>query len=104
VFCRFSLSLSLSLSNQPALIIYLLHSSQSSSFWFRFNPSRTVSSCMGWTIPELDRSLDKYFVALIPEEEEEKVCDPGLNQAWSLVVDNLNVALPESRYQLELLP
>jgi hypothetical protein len=59
---------------------------------------------MGWTIPELDRSLDKYFVALIPEEEEEKVCDPGLNQAWSLVVDNLNVALPESRYQLELLP
>jgi len=58
---------------------------------------------MGWTIPELDRSLDKYFVALIPEEEEEeKVRDPGLNPAWSLV-DNLNVALPESRYEVELL-
>jgi hypothetical protein len=60
---------------------------------------------MGWTIPELDRSLDKYFVALIPEEEEEeeeKVRDSGLNPAWSLV-DNLNVALPESRYEVELL-
>jgi hypothetical protein len=61
---------------------------------------------MGWTIPELDRSLDKYFVTLIPEEEEEeeeeKVRDSGLNPAWSLV-DNLNVALPESRYEVELL-
>jgi hypothetical protein len=58
---------------------------------------------MGWTIPELDRSLDKYFGALIPDEEEEKIRDLGLNPAWSLV-DNLNVvALPESRYQVELL-
>jgi hypothetical protein len=39
---------------------------------------------MGWIIPELDRSLDKYFVALIPEEE--KVRDPGLNPDWSLLI------------------
>jgi hypothetical protein len=85
----FADSLSLFLSIKPAsLLIYLLHSSQSSSCCFRFNPWRTVSSCTGWTIPELDRSLDKYFVALILDYEEKKVRDSGLNPAWSLG-DNL---------------